>query len=148
MNEPFYISSVFPGDIVSSFTDPKTVVKIVEGDINAYVQRLDDSWAAMTFFGKGRVYIARENGTYGSWTNIDGIPSSATVAVYPKIGWPWPISATQSVSTQNALIAALANERVKSGMQTITVSWKTPCFQSIGNSFNVMVMGKRGNGGR
>ena len=36
----------------------------------------------------------------------------------------------------------------ETGIQQITVSWKTPCFQSIENSFNVMVRGKRGNGGR
>ena len=116
LNQPAVLGTAAVGDVVSLYTDPKTVITQIDGSASVFRMRLDENRTTMCFVSLGpcRITMAREGGMF---------PSTATLSQYTyndrtayvgsasfannDIGWTWPISAGQSIGLQNAAVVLI-----------------------------------------
>lgn len=118
LEQPAVLGVAAVGDIISTFTDPETIITEIEG--SAYVFRMPytDGWTTCVAVSSSpcTIRVARRNGsrpgaiilrasTYkGRTAYVGSIGTSEN-----SIGWPWPISASQPIGAVNAAIVLITD---------------------------------------
>ena len=121
LNEPVYLTPVQIGDMWNKYNVPNTVVKEVNGIVYAFVQK-SETVLRLILCSSDRfsIKVARTNGSYES-TIASGTHTYQGQTAYVSnifsgqetIGWPWEVSAPQSLSIANAATLAITGGHPK-----------------------------------